>query len=144
MFLLEGPAGQTYGESYALDTDPQGHTTPPTKWLQEFLTDGGAEEYFSVTLPVRVGAGFTGNPLSATVDGVTYTLNARSELGGTTPLTLVERSAGPSPNAGSLPVPGDYDETPGPDWEYRTFRLTTPQSTTNSAYFWIDITEPQP
>ena len=66
-----------------------------------------------MTLPVRSGANFSGNPLMATVAGVTYTVPADGGLSGND-LTAVVRT----PLAPGLPELGA-------GYEYRSFRLTT-------------------
>ncbi len=138
-FHAEGSVDQKLGAHFALDGDPQSPENPRENWRTEFAADGGAEEYFTVTLPVRVGATFSGDPLtSAPVDGITYTIRADDDFTGDG-LTVVERSS--VVDTTGMPALHDLDNTPGPDWEYRSFRLAGPRSTADNAYFWVETSE---
>ena len=102
--------------------------------IKEFATDGhplsaasdgkqrmrlepvNGTNYFTYTFPVRNGATFLSNgELSATVDGIVYSLAGSSDL-----INFAERIVEEaSPSAAGLP-------TPNPGWTYRTFRLDRP------------------
>jgi hypothetical protein len=75
---------------------------------------------FSITLPVRTGATFSGAPsLGATIDGITYTLQGSANL--TSWDEPVYES--PTAEADGLPPLRDIDGDGNPDWEYRNFHL---------------------
>jgi len=99
-----------------------------------------SEEYLTITAPFRLGANFSGTPLtSAPVDGIVYTIIGDSDM--VAPLgdlNVVEVT--PAMDAG-LPALDDLDSTPGADWEYRTFRLTTPLGEDAPGFLWIDVSE---
>ena len=78
----------------------------------------GGEQVLTLTLPVRsvVGAFSGGTSLSATGDGVTYTIEAGDDLG---PWTLdVDEVIGADATAIQSGLPG----LSGAGWVYRTFR----------------------
>ena len=87
----------------------------------EFVDLGGGD-YLTLTLPILKGAVFNGGlPLSSSsVSGVSYEILGHVQLEGIWSLQVVELL--PALDSG-LPALGDYDGTPGADWEYRTFRL---------------------
>ena len=112
-------------EHFAHDTDPLGAGGSEGKRRSRIVADGDAES-FTLTLPVRTGASFSGTPLTALRDGVSYQVEGSSLLVDTWPLEVVELT--PALSDG-LPALGDYDGVPGAEWEYRTFRLGPDVST---------------
>ncbi len=121
---------------FALDTDPLGNGIDEGKLRFELATDGGAgDEYLTVTLPVRIGATFGGDPISATVDGIVYEISGDTDLQGAD-LTVVERT---SVLDASLPPLSDLDGDGTPDWEYRSFRLSAPVSAHIRGFMWVNI-----
>lgn len=105
---------------FALDTSP-GSSGPSSPPLVPGIMETGGSEYFSITLPARRGAVFQGSPVEASVDGLIYRLTATDDLTGGE-LDLVEVTSVPS----GMPPLGDYDGNGQPDYEYRTFRITSP------------------
>jgi hypothetical protein len=90
--------------------------------------------YFTYTVPVRTGASFvSGDELSATVDGIVYSLAGSSDL-----ITFQEQIVEATPaSAAGLP-------TPNPGWAYRTFRLNRPVSDHASGFIRLLVREPGP
>jgi ELWxxDGT repeat protein len=109
------------------DSDPDGDGDTN---LMEFATDGdplsgsdsgksssglmtvGDDTFFAFTLAVRDGAVFSGTPLTATVDGIVYSVGATSDLTAFDQ-GLVEMSP---PLSSGMPALSD-------GWSYRTFRM---------------------
>lgn len=95
-------------------------------------------DYMTLTVPIRLGATFNGSPLtSAPIDGVIYKIYGDSDL--LAPLgDLAVQEVIPALSTG-LPSLPDLDETPGADWEYRTFRIATPMAADEPGFLWIDV-----
>lgn len=110
---------------FAFDTDPTGNGADECKRVIDTIDLGGMD-YLTLTLPIRKGALFNGLPLTSDpVSGLIYEILGDSDLNDPWDLQLVE--VVPALDAG-LPSLGDYDDTLGEDWEYRTFRHVTPLS----------------
>ena len=110
---------------FAFDTDPLAVTSRNTKRVFGQVEIDGSS-YLTLTLPIRSDALFAGNPfLSTNIDGVVYQILGDQDLD--EPWTIAITEVIPAHDAG-LPSLGDYDGTPGNDWQYRTFRLTEPVS----------------
>ena len=94
-------------------------------------------DYVVLTLPVRVGASFSGDPLvSEDIDGVIYSVLADIDL--QDPWDAEVEEVVPALSAG-LPTLGDYDGVVGADWEYRTFRIADPFSALERAFMKSEI-----
>ncbi|BCX46404.1 PEP-CTERM domain protein [Haloferula helveola] len=116
--MLDDPNGDGRPniEHFAFNTDPLGNGSDEGK-LRTGFTDDGGNDYFSITVPVRDGAVFTGSPSpTATIDGITYTAQGTGDLT-TWDTTVVEL------------IPANSAGLPGLDtgWSYRTFRLDLTQ-----------------
>jgi autotransporter-associated beta strand protein len=107
---------------FAFDTDPLGSEPQPGRTAIATIPPVGTEDFLTLTIPVRGGAVFSGTPLEASIDNIVYTALGSTNLQDPWDLQVVE--VNPALDA-DLPALGDYDGTPGPDWEYRTFRLPT-------------------
>ncbi len=118
--------GQTNLEEFAFDGDPKSGATGG-KRRADFASDGGSS-YFTLTVPVRSGAVFSGTPPAATVDGVTYTVLADDDLNGSD-LSAIRRD----PIAAGLPALTGYD--------YHSFRLTTTADQSPRAFLRIRVSE---
>ncbi len=114
-------------DHFAHDSDPMGSNGDEGKRRYEESTVG-VNSYFTLTLPIRTGAVFTGSPLRATVDGVRYEVVGFFDLtaGSTTVLEVT-----PALSTGLPPLSSA-------DYEYRTFRLSTPATT---GFLGIELTE---
>ncbi len=96
------------------------------------MADVAGTDYLTLTLPIRVGASFSGDPLiSDATDGLIYSILADTDLEDPWDLEVVELV--PALDTG-LPALGDYDGSAGADWEYRTFRLADPFGTHRRAF----------
>ncbi len=103
--------GLTNLEEFAFDSDPTSGAASGK--FRAGIRTVGAENALVLTVPVRQGATFAGGPsLSATVDGVIYTIRGTNDLG-VFDQSVLEITA----DAAGLPDPSD-------GWEYRSFRLT--------------------
>ena len=105
--------GQNNLTEFALYSNPTSGASPGT--LRTRLETIGVDTALVFTLPVRSGAIFSGSPsLSATIDGVVYTIEGTNDLAtfdqGVTEIT-------PALSAG-MPTLSD------PGWSYRSFRLS--------------------
>ncbi len=119
---------------FALDTNP---TNGSDK--DKFVSATG-DNHLTITFPVRNGAVFTGNPLSATIDGVIYQVVGSDRPPGTgNALTVSEVT--PVASTG-LPSLGSYDGEPGADWEYRSFRLMPSTESITRGFLWVELTQP--
>jgi hypothetical protein len=87
---------------------------------------------FMITFPVRRGAVFSGNPPTASVDGLLYRLTADDDLTGAD-LNLEEIPA----VTGGMPSLRDYDGNGQADYEYRTFRISSPHG--NNAFILLEV-----
>lgn len=87
-------------------------------------------DYFTLTLPVRAGAVFSGaTSQTATLDGVVYTIEASTDLSSFSG-AVVEVS--PALTSGMFALSSG--------WEYRTFRYTLSIATTSKAFLRVKIT----
>jgi hypothetical protein len=122
---------------FAFDTDPLGSGVAEGKrWIA--VSDVGGTDYLTLTLPVRNGAVFGGDPLlSDPVDGIIYTILGDLDLQDPWDLDLMELTPALDTD---LPALGDYDGVAGADWEYRTFRLTDPVSAHQRAFLKAGVT----
>ena len=104
---------------FATDTDPLGSGSNEGKRRLSTTTFPNGE-HLTLTIPVRVGATFAGNPSpEATVDGITYQIQGTSDLVNWAD-SVIEIT--PAQSAG-LPPLRDLDGDTFPDWEYRTFAI---------------------
>ena len=118
-------------QHFAFDTDPLGNGSTEGKQALSTLEVAGAH-YLTFTIPVRVGATFSGFPLQSNeVDGITYEILANTDLGPTWPLPVVEVI--PALDA-TLPTLTD--------WQYRTFRLASPVGTTSHQFIKAGVSTP--
>ena len=104
---------------FAFDTDPLGSGSSEGKRRLDTTSfpDG---EHLTITIPVRVGASFTGSPSpEATIDGIMYQIQGSTNLNDWS-ASVTEVT--PAQSAG-LPALRDIDGDTNPDWEYRTFTL---------------------
>ncbi len=95
--------------------------------------DANNQQAFLFTFPARSGSLFSGDPLTTTIDGITYTI-----YGGTQPLLNnipVVLYAGATPSF--LPALGNYDGDAEPDYEYYTAQLSTPDNP--KGFIWIEV-----
>ncbi len=141
--LAEDANGDTKTNLYhfAFDTHPMGDGGTEGKQRGSMEMNSGDDlPYFTLTVPVRAGAVFSGNPpTSAAIDGLIYQITASSDLLDLSgDLTLEEL---PAPASTSMPALGDYDGTAGPDWEYRSFRVTPAVPGLESGYIQVKVTE---
>jgi autotransporter-associated beta strand protein len=105
---------------YALDSDPLSGGASGKVVVK--LGVVGGDQVLTLTLPVRTAVGaFSGaNALTATGDGVTYTIEGSDDLGSW--LLDIDEVTGPDATAiqSGLPAPSSGD------WTYRTFRSPGP------------------
>ncbi|MCP5116461.1 MAG: hypothetical protein GY953_36990 [bacterium] len=124
---------------FAFDTDPLGSGTDEGK-RQMAVAEIDGSDYFTLTIPIRLGAIFSGDPLvSNEIDGLTYSILGDTDLQDPWDLPLTEVL--PALDTG-LPALGDYDGSTGSDWEYRTFRMTDPFSDHQRAFMKAEVTTP--
>ncbi|MDA7882119.1 hypothetical protein N9A94_07410, partial [Akkermansiaceae bacterium] len=88
----------------------------------------GEESFLTATFPVRDGANFSGLPLSAAVDGITYTLMGSSDLS-LFDQDLIELSPGDTS--------GLHELSSG--WSYRTFRMSEAVRTQQAGFIRLEI-----
>jgi hypothetical protein len=92
--------------------------------LRSGLESVGISNHMTLTFACRAGAAFTGSgPATATVDGVTYAIRASTDLAS---FTVPVDEVSPAITTGLPAVPTGY--------EYRTFRITGPQSANPKAF----------
>lgn len=129
--------GRPNREHFAFDTDPLGNGGDEGKTLIAIVPFDGPD-HFTYTFPVRKGAVFSGSgPMTASIDGITYVLIGEGNLStGLGDLGLSEIS--PALDTG-LPALGDYDGVLGPDYKYRTFRLSDPIIVRPQAFIRIQV-----
>jgi len=125
---------------FALAQDPLGSAAPQERIRSELVNES-QETQLTLTLPVRVGAVFSGNPpTSAPIDNLLYTIHGDEDLvppWGDLPVQEVT----PALSSG-LPALADLDGVDGPDWEYRTFRATIPDVANREVGFmWVEVRE---
>ncbi|MCW1924430.1 autotransporter-associated beta strand repeat-containing protein [Luteolibacter arcticus] len=110
--------GMSNLDEFAFMGDPtSGSDRGPAKGLAIDTNSNGSKE-LNYTVAVRSGAAFTGSPsLTATVDGVTYTIQGSTNL---TAFTAAVNEVVPALTPAQTGLP---DITEG-GWEYRTFKLT--------------------
>ena len=125
-------------EHFAFDTDPLGNGSSEGKQRLKLATDGGSEQYLTVTVPILKGTLFSGSPLIGPATFGNYEVWGDNDLIAPFDLTVVEVT--PALSAG-LPPLGDYDSEPGPDWQYRTFRLADPIPNHNNAFIKFSASE---
>ena len=125
-------------QHFAFDSDPLGMQHEECK-RQIGFTSVGAMEYLTLTLPIRNGAVFSGNPFTSNVvDGILYEILGNTTLDDPWDLPVVELV--PALDAG-LPGLGDYDGAAGADWQYRTFRLADSLSASDRYFMRARVTE---
>jgi hypothetical protein len=123
---------------FALDSDPTTGRGVSDK-VRSGMVESSGDDHFSITIPVRRNAVFSGSPLeSAPIDGLVYRILADDDLQGAD-LSVVET---PTPQPHTLPALGDYDDNGQADYEYRTFRLT-PSITAQDRAFIQVVIEPE-
>ena len=84
-------------------------------------------QYLTLTLPVRSGATFTGSgDITATVDGIVYTVRGNSDLSNTGSLTISEVT--PALSTGLNILTSDY--------EYKTFAVP---ASAQQAFLWVNM-----
>lgn len=133
--------GVVNGLHFAFDTNPlgTGSTSVRNNLIGQVIQDGGNDEYLTLSFPVRSGAVFSDSPLtSQPLDGLIYRVIGDDNLTGAD-LNVVERTTGVAGD--NLPTLGDYDGNPGPDYEYRSFRLFEPISARPRGFLWVEVTE---
>jgi fibronectin-binding autotransporter adhesin len=102
--------GMTNIEEFAIDGNPASGV--PTGKVRSQIETVGADQALVITLPVRNGATFTGTPLAATRDGVSYA------IGGSNTLDLFDQGVTEiAVSSAGMP------NTVSTGWSYRTFRL---------------------
>ena len=110
-------------EEFAFDGNPLS-TANDGKVVGKIGAVGG-DNVLTLTLPVRVGATFSGSPelTSGNIDGVSYTIQGTDDLIAWD-VVVTEVAAGAERDAiqAGLPALSDIDGDTNPDWEYRTFR----------------------
>ncbi|MES2996083.1 MAG: PDZ domain-containing protein [Verrucomicrobiota bacterium] len=112
---------------FALNGDPI--AAGANSKMRSQIATVAADDYLTHTIPVRSGADFNGSgPLVAQVDGIIYSIQGTTDL--------VDFDAGvveiPGPLSAGMPVPSA-------GWEYRSFRLAGPSSTTPRGFLRIVI-----
>ena len=121
---------------FAHGTDPMGNGGNEGK-LPISITNIEGQDYLAYTFPVRVGTQFAGSPPSSGAsEGIVYQVLADTDLEAPHNSGIVE--VVPALSSG-LPALDDLDSTPGPDWEYRTFRLTQPLTGASKGFMWTSI-----
>ena len=115
---------------FAFDSHPLAAKAGEEKRFLGLLEIGGSD-YLTLTVPVRNGALFSGDPLASEVDGIVYEILGDTDLNDPWSLSVVE--VVPAFHTG-LPTLGDFDGVQGADWQYRTFRLTDPVGTTSRQF----------
>lgn len=117
---------------FAFDTNPLGNRGDEKKRVLGTVNIDGMD-YLTLTLPIRTGAVFAGSPslLSNPVDNIVYVILGDGELNDPWGLQVVELI--PALTTG-LPSLGDFDAASGGDWQYRTFRLTSPLSARSHSF----------
>jgi hypothetical protein len=118
---------------FALDAPPGSPAGVMSKVTAEPVQDQG-QTVFQITIPVRRGAVFAGDPPAATVDGLTYRLTAKADLNGA---DLPLEEIPPVPDG--LPPPGDYDGDSQPDYQYHSFRISTPLPANGRAFIGLEV-----
>lgn len=126
------PDGKPNFFYFAFDGQPGSmrHVVRMTEQLQ--LED----DIWRITVPVRVGATFSGHPLtSGPVDGLTYTILGELDLRAPWGDLVLEETTNPD----NLSPLTDVDGVDGPDWEYRTFRVSDGESNPGKAFFIVEV-----
>jgi len=112
---------------FATGGNPTSGTDEPR--TSGMMVDDGGTEYPTWTIPMLDEATFSGNPLAATINGITYQIYCKSgPTMSASALTLVERA----------PVTDGLPSLP-PGYEYRSFRLTT--TSEEHAFLWLGISQ---
>jgi hypothetical protein len=112
---------------YALDGNPQSGANDGK--MAHAVADLAGEQAFTLTIPVRNGAGFSGaDALSASQDGVQYHVRASADL---TAWTLDVDEVTPA-LADGLPALN-------PGWGYRTLRVAGSVSAFSRVYFQVAV-----
>ncbi len=94
----------------------------------------GRSDHFTITIPVRKGAVFSGSPLtSQAVDGVIFRIHGDDDLAGSD-LAVTENVI--ADDAG-MPALSDYDASAGSDYVYRSFRLAATVSDNGKGFFGV-------
>ena len=121
---------------FAFDSHPLGDGTSEMKLrLTHSLIEG--DNYLTLTVPIRRGTTFSGNlPLTGLTDEIKYTLEANNDLDSSWNLVVEEVS--PALDAG-LPPLRSVSNASIPDWEYRTFRITSPLSSIQNGFIRVGV-----
>lgn len=113
--------GATNFEEFAFSGNPTSGSDQGARRMA--IDDVWGTDHLTLTLALRTGATFTGSgPMTATIDGVDYTVRGSTDLAGFT--TAVSEI--PAIITGLLPVASGYT--------YRTFRITDPVSAGSKAF----------
>ena len=114
---------------FALDGNPQSGASDGK--MSHAVTDLGDEQAFTLTIPVRNGAVFSGDSaLTATRDGVQYVVQASADLAA---WTLDVDEVTPALTAG-LPALNT-------GWSYRTFRVAGAVSAYSRVFFQVAVSQ---
>lgn len=118
---------------YALDSDPLSGAASGKVVVKLGIV--GGEQVLTLTLPVRAAVGaFSGaNALTATGDGVTYTIEGSDDLGSW--LLDIDEVTGPDATAIQSGLPA----LSSGDWTYRTFRSPGPVTGDPSEFLRVQI-----
>ncbi|MEM7791492.1 MAG: DUF4457 domain-containing protein, partial [Verrucomicrobiota bacterium] len=129
-------------DHFANDTNPLGSGVNEGKF-RVGVDNIDSGEFLTVTRPVRLGTIFSGSPTlgSNTIDGVDYTVWGDDDL--MLPFTLEVVEAGATLSSG-LPTLRDINGDGNADWEYRTFRLSSPISARSRGFIGGEIPSSSP
>lgn len=129
---ISTPGGKPNYFYFALDGQP-GSMRHSALMVEHIQTDDGRWQF---TVPVRVGATFGGHPLaSASIDGLTYQIFGELDLQPPWGDLVLEETANPD----GLPALSDTDGVNGPDWEYRSFRVSGSEGALDRAFFIVEV-----
>ncbi|TLD69619.1 hypothetical protein FEM03_16815 [Phragmitibacter flavus] len=116
---------------FALNSHPLNSQSDPRTTIHPIEIEGVIHHSF--TLPVRNGATFdegSGNLVSNSIDGITYTIQSSIDLQNWTTIQVVEITPTPTNNFSPL------DD----GWSYRTFRTTLSPATTTRLFYRAMVT----
>jgi autotransporter-associated beta strand protein len=113
--------GVTNFEEFAFSGNPTSGSDQGARRIA--IDDVAGTDHLTLTLALRTGATFTGSgPLTATIDGIDYTVRGSTDLAGFT--TAVSE----------IPAITTGLPTAAPGYTYRTFRITAPVSAGPKAF----------